>query len=84
MKDIYIFFLSFQCSYYFSFYAPPFILYDVISSVTNIFFSFYYFESQTYAGFLLHTCVPLEDSDTLEFLTVGSKVEAKVDYARRR
>ena len=39
---------------------------------------------QTYGGFLLHTCVSAEETETLTALTVGSKVEAKVDYARRR
>jgi hypothetical protein len=39
---------------------------------------------QSYGGFLLHTCVCMDESDVLADLALGQKVEAKVDYARRR
>ncbi len=41
--------------------------------------------SQVYAGYVLHTCL-LEDVEGVERLDLrdGLKVEARVDYARRR
>ena len=39
---------------------------------------------QTYAGFLLHTCVAKDDNQDMKGLSVDSEIKANVDYTRRR
>ena len=39
---------------------------------------------QSYAGFILHTCVPYSDTADLRGITVSSSAEAKVDMTIRR
>jgi alanyl-tRNA synthetase len=39
---------------------------------------------QTYGGYLLHICAPVEDTGSLSGLAVGASAVATVDYDRRR
>lgn len=41
-------------------------------------------DDQVYGGYVLHTCTTTDEIQALVGLSVGSSVEAAVDYKRRR